>query len=119
MKIIVLGAGLVGRPMAEDLALEPGFEVTVADINEVALEKINNSLAISKIKKDLADPADIKKLVEDYDFVVNAVPGFMGYKTLEAIIQAGRNVVDISFFPEDPFQLDELAKDKQIGRAHV
>ena len=47
-------------------------------------------------------------------YVVTAVPGFMGYKTLEAVINAGKNVVDISFFPEDDLQLDELAKQKEV-----
>ena len=49
-----------------------------------------------------------------FDIVVTAVPGFMGYKTLEAVINAGKNVVDISFFPEDALQLDKLAKEKEV-----
>lgn len=110
MKIIVLGAGLVGGPMAEDLATESGFEVTVADINESALERIDSSLFISRIKRDLSDPAEVKNLVSDYDMVVSAVPGFMGYRTFEAVLLAGKNVIDIAFFPEDPFHLDDLAK---------
>lgn len=44
-----------------------------------------------------------------YDTVLNAVPGFMGYATLAAIIEAGRNVVDISFFAQDPFALNGAA----------
>jgi saccharopine dehydrogenase-like NADP-dependent oxidoreductase len=42
--------------------------------------------------------------------VVNSVPGFMGYKTLKTIIETGKNVVDIAFFPEDALELDFLAK---------
>jgi len=38
----------------------------------------------------------------------------MGYKTLEAVINAGKDVVDISFFPEDALQLDKLAKQKNV-----
>jgi saccharopine dehydrogenase-like NADP-dependent oxidoreductase len=38
------------------------------------------------------------------------VPGFMGFQTLKAVIEAKKNVVDISFFPEDPFLLDAVAK---------
>jgi saccharopine dehydrogenase-like NADP-dependent oxidoreductase len=33
---------------------------------------------------------------------------------LEAVINAGKNVVDISFFPEDALQLDKLAKQKEV-----
>ena len=38
----------------------------------------------------------------------------MGFNTLKSIIEAGKNVVDISFFPEDPFLLDDLAKEKGV-----
>ena len=112
MKIIVLGAGLVGGPMAIDLAKEKKFQVTVADINADNLGRITDP-SVSKIQKDLSDPVNVKNFVKDFDMVLNAVPGFMGFQTLKAIIEAGKNVIDIAFFPEDPFVLDELAK--QMG----
>ncbi|MBT7895808.1 MAG: saccharopine dehydrogenase, partial [Flavobacteriales bacterium] len=43
-----------------------------------------------------------------------AVPGFMGYKMMKDVISAGKNIVDISFYPEDPFGLDKLAKEKNV-----
>ena len=51
---------------------------------------------------DLRFPEEVTRLVGIYDMVINAVPGFMGFQTLKAIIEAGKNVVDISFFIEDP-----------------
>lgn len=39
MRILVLGAGLVGGPMAIDLAGNADFEVTVADNNSEALDR--------------------------------------------------------------------------------
>jgi len=114
MKIIVLGAGLVGRPMAIDLARDKNLQVTVADLNKKNLDLFPEEFQIKKIQKDFSNPAEVIKLVKGYDLVLSAVPGFMGFKTLEAIISAGKNVVDIAFFPEDPFQLDDLAKKKNV-----
>src|SRR5690606_32895639 len=37
-----------------------------------------------------------------------------GFATAKAVIESGRNMVDISFFPEDPFELDELAKKHNV-----
>ncbi|OFY93413.1 MAG: saccharopine dehydrogenase, partial [Bacteroidetes bacterium RIFCSPLOWO2_12_FULL_31_6] len=48
------------------------------------------------------------------DLVVCAVPGFLGFNTLKAIIEAEKNVIDISFFPENSFDLDALAKQKKV-----
>ncbi|KAA3615556.1 MAG: saccharopine dehydrogenase [Calditrichaeota bacterium] len=114
MKIIVLGAGLVGGPMAIDLAKEQNFKITIADRSAAALEKLAQQTQIQKINQDLSNPEDVKHLVKNYDFVINAVPGFMGFRTFEAVIQAGKNIVDIAFFPEDPFQLAKLAAEKNV-----
>lgn len=114
MKIVVLGAGLVGGPMAVDLAKEQHFIVTSVDKSQTALDKIGGTNRINTIQLDLSNPEKVKKLVKDFDMVVNAVPGFMGYSTLKSIIESGKNVVDISFFAEDPFSLDELAKEKGV-----
>ena len=114
MKIIVLGAGLVGGPMAADLSLDGRFDVAVADRSGDALDRLADRAAINPLKADLSRPEFVTELVRDYDFVVDAVPGFMGFKTLEAVIKAGRNVIDIAFFPEDPFLLDDLAAEHEV-----
>ena len=110
-KIIVLGAGLVGSVMAKDLAKD--HEVASVDFNEDALSTLSK-LGIHTIHADLSSSATIERLINDYDLVVGAVPGFMGYKMLETVIKAGKNCVDISFFPEDPFGLDDLAKEMGV-----
>jgi saccharopine dehydrogenase-like NADP-dependent oxidoreductase len=112
--VIVLGAGLVGGPMAIDLARDNEYNVTLVDVNPANLAKIDPAFAIEKVEKDLSDPNTVKALVGGFDYAINAVPGFMGYQTLKAIIETGINVVDIAFFPEDPFDLDQLAKEKDV-----
>ena len=114
MKILILGAGLVGGPMAIDLAKDSEFDITLADINNDSLDKIGVKNKISTIQKDLSDSKSIKEVVNDFDIVLNAMPGFMGYNTLKAIIESSKDVVDIAFFPEDPFTLDELAKKNNV-----
>lgn len=114
MKIIVLGAGLVGGPMARDLAGDGRFRVTVADISTAVLDKLTAQAPVSGVRADLVDPATVRDLVSGYDLVVGAVPGHMGFATLRAVIEAGRDMVDIAFFPEDPFELDELAKQRGV-----
>lgn len=115
MKVIVLGAGLVGAPMALDLAKDPGFEVTAADVNQSSLRALKSKdPQIETIQRDLSDPGEVTSLVADYDLVLSAVPGFMGYETAKAIIQAGKDCVDIAFYEEDPFTLDELAQAKNV-----
>jgi saccharopine dehydrogenase-like NADP-dependent oxidoreductase len=114
MKIIVLGAGLVGAPIAFDLASAGEFEVSVADKDLKALNKFAHSQEIQVIQSDLSNPEIVKKLAKGFDFVISAVPGHMGFQTLKATIEAGKNVIDIAFFPENLFDLDELAKENGV-----
>jgi saccharopine dehydrogenase-like NADP-dependent oxidoreductase len=111
MKVLVLGAGLVGGPMAIDLAKDGEFEVTSADVSPEALSKLSAYPGIETVRADLDNPQTIKFLAEGKDLVINAVPGFMGYRTVERLIGCGKDVVDIAFFPEDMFGLDEKAKE--------
>jgi saccharopine dehydrogenase-like NADP-dependent oxidoreductase len=116
MKIIVLGAGLVGKAMALDLASEPEFSLTSVDLKQEALAELATA-GIKVIGQDISQSEATKDLVSDYDLVINAVPGYLGFQSLKACLEAGRNVVDISFFPENPFELDSLAKGQNITAA--
>lgn len=110
MKIAVLGAGLVGGPMAGDLANDPAFEVTVADIDGAALERVGRDPRIVTKRADLRTREAIASVVADQDLVLSAVPGFMGYATLETVLQCKKSCVDIAFFPEDVLALGPLAE---------
>ena len=110
MKLVVLGAGLVGAPMALDLAKDPGSDVTVVDRRSDARARVAALGRVATRQLDLTDDAAVREAVADADLVLSAVPGHMGFRTLETVLALGRNVVDIAFFPEDPFALDALAK---------
>jgi lysine 6-dehydrogenase len=110
-KIIVLGAGLVGKAIAIDLA--KNFDVTSADISKEALQALTG-FSIATEQADLSNSDQLTTLIKPFDLVVGAVPGFMGFNTARTVIEAGKNMVDISFFPEDPFVLDELARKKNV-----
>ncbi len=114
MNITVLGAGLVGATIAVDLAGEPGFQVASVDRDQQALDRVASRGDVRTVQANLREEGRIGELVANADLVVCAVPGFMGFETLKQIIEAGKDVVDISFFGEDPFTLDELAKEKNV-----
>lgn len=113
MQIAILGAGMVGRAMAIDLAKK--YPVTSFDISEHSLQMLHQkNSAIKTVQADLGKYDTYNELLQEFDFVISAVPGFMGYRSLEAIIRAKKNVVDISFFPENALALDHLAKENDV-----
>lgn len=112
-KIIVLGAGMVGSAMAIDMAQK--HDVTVSDFNNNTLQKLKNKCSkLKTITLDVTKTIELKRVLEPFDLVICAVPGFLGFETLKTIIEAKKNVVDISFFPENAFELDKLAKHNNV-----
>ncbi|MBK8048961.1 MAG: hypothetical protein IPK16_18700 [Anaerolineales bacterium] len=69
---------------------------------------------MATLQANLRTPGVVAEIVGNADLLVVSVPGFMGYETLHGVIDAGKNVVDISFFPEDPFGLDRLAQQRNV-----
>jgi saccharopine dehydrogenase-like NADP-dependent oxidoreductase len=113
MKIAVLGAGMVGRTIAIDLA--SSFSVTSFDLSENNLQSLKEKNPTIEIQQaDLKNYDEYHNWLAPFDLVVTAVPGFMGYETLKAAINCEKNVADISFFPENVLDLDSLAKEKNI-----
>ena len=106
-KIIVLGAGMVGKAIAIDLS--KNNDVTAADIDQDSLAYLSENYSIKTIGVNLMEEDSIRSVIKEYDLVVSAVPGFMGFDTLRTVIEAGKNIVDISFMPEDFMELNALA----------
>lgn len=112
-KIIVLGAGMVGSAMAMDMAKNHG--VTLTDLSKEVLLKVKQKCIDLSIQQlDVTDKPSLQKAVEFHDLVICAVPGFLGFETLKSIIEAGKNVIDISFFPENSLDLHELAVQNNV-----
>ena len=112
---VVLGAGMVGSVIAEDLA-QSGFAVTVADNSSTPLgriaERSNGAIAIREV--DCSDQGVIASLASDADVVFGALPSWLGLNALQAVITSGKSYCDISFMAEDPRQFDQLAKDHGV-----
>jgi saccharopine dehydrogenase-like NADP-dependent oxidoreductase len=111
-RAIVLGAGMVGSVMALDLASDPGFEVTVADVRDEALARVAAKAPgrIRTLKVDLGSPEAIRSTVAPFDIVLGALSSRIGFGALKAVIEAGKPYCDISFMAEDFLELDALAR---------
>jgi len=111
-KIVVLGVGRVGKAIAVDLMDD--FDVTAVDTSDANLKSIQTKYSIKTLNADISEKEKLNEIVKDFDLVIGAVPGFIGFQTVKNVIEAGKDIVDISFFPEDPFLLNEIAKANNV-----
>jgi len=112
---------MVGRAMALDLARR--HEVLALDASRKGLDRLeaeaarDGSRPISTRVVDVTDESALAAAVQGRDLFVAAVPGFLGFRTLRALLEQGAPVVDISFFPESALDLDDLARARGVPAA--
>jgi hypothetical protein len=111
-KVVVLGAGMVGAAIARDLSDDAGLRVDVADVRSESLERVAERARVGKVRADLGNRDAVRRLVGGYDLVVGALPSVIGFETVRTVIEAGRDLVDISFMPENALELDGLARER-------
>jgi len=111
--VLVLGAGMVGTAIAIDMT--KSAHVTISDLNQKVLEKAKKKCeALELLELDVTRTEELFIALQPFDLVICAVPGFLGFQTLKSIIKAKKNVIDISFFPENSLDLDALAKENSV-----
>ena len=110
MKVLVLGAGNIGKAVAWDL--KDDFEVHVADINQEKLSEVSEFAV--PLELDASNFRELVNAMRSFDLVVGALPGSMGYRAVRASIAAGVDMVDVSFMPQNPLELRDEAENAGV-----
>ncbi|WP_297499502.1 saccharopine dehydrogenase C-terminal domain-containing protein [Thermococcus sp.] len=110
MKVLVLGAGNVGRAVAWDM--RDDFDVYVGDISEERLKAVSGFA--TPLRVDATDFDGLVEALKGFDLAVDALPGRFGYRAVKATIKAGTDMVDVSFMPENPLELRNEAERAQV-----
>ncbi|WP_425393260.1 saccharopine dehydrogenase C-terminal domain-containing protein [Caldisphaera lagunensis] len=113
LNIGIIGVGNVGKRAAYLLKNE-GFNVTLFDYNENSLKKVSNELNLSYKKVNVLDMQSCLSL-KDIDLAITSLPGSIAFNALKNIVSLGINVVDVSFFPEDPKDIGEIAEKNGVS----
>jgi saccharopine dehydrogenase-like NADP-dependent oxidoreductase len=113
MKVIVMGCGNIGSVAAEDLAKSMNSNaIVVADKNEERAKDVAKRIGtsnVSWIHSDLAKRDELIDTLKGFDLAMGFLPGNLGYRLAESCIEAHKDLVDVSFMPENPMQLNEAA----------
>ena len=102
-EVAVLGAGLVGSWIVENLASQ-GYHVLAIDSDQKRISKLE-SIATTihqKVNDDLIFSLGVK-------VIVNALPGRIGHSVRKSLLESGAMIADLAFTPEDPREMNEIA----------
>lgn len=113
MKVLIVGCGNIGAVAAEDLAKSmPSAEIVLADKDEgkakIVAQKIRRE-NVSCMQLDVSNKGKLVRSLKGFDLALGFLPGNLGYGLVEACIKAGKNLVDVSYMPQNPLMLDDMA----------
>jgi len=110
MKLLVLGAGVVGKSIAQSAAAMPIFHsITVADYNLNRAQEVARLIGAQSIQVDASEHSSLVEAMKQADMVISAIgPATrFGVSTLRAAIEARRTYIDIT---DDPVPTLEMLK---------
>jgi saccharopine dehydrogenase (NADP+, L-glutamate forming) len=109
-KVLILGAGLVVKPMVEYL-LKNNFELMVASpMKERADEMINGNPHGSSLDWSMDDPAMLEKLVSNHDITISLLPYKYHSDVAKVCLKHLKSLVTTSYIQPGIKDLDESAK---------
>jgi len=113
MKVLILGCGNIGSVATQDFAESmSSVEVFVADKNMVRAKEVAKAIGADNVAGIQLNASSYNELVhtlETFDLVMGFLPGDLGYRLLEACVDVGKNLVDVSYMPENPLTLNDEA----------
>jgi len=119
--ILVIGAGMMGRAVAFDLATFSKFEkITISDRDKETLESAKKFLADKKINHELIDVKDEEKVKDNfkkYDVVVSAIPYHFNYFLTKTVIDTNTHFIDLggnNTIVEKQIELSDLAEKNNV-----
>ena len=116
MKVLILGCGKIGSVIAKDFAESTdGAKIVVADRDRKRAEEVASSIKDATwVTVDATDYTGLVEILKGFDLAIGALPGDYGYQALKAAVEAGISIVDVSFTPENPLELDGAAKEAGV-----
>ncbi|MEM3536724.1 MAG: saccharopine dehydrogenase family protein [Candidatus Bathyarchaeia archaeon] len=118
MKVLIVGCGNIGAVAAEDFAKSvPTAKVVLADKDEGKAKSVAQKIRgenVSYMQLDVSNKDKLVHSLEGFNLALGFLPGNLGYSLVDACIKAGKNLVDVSYMPQNPLMSNDAAV-----KAHV
>ncbi len=114
-RIVVLGAGMVAKPMVDYFLDRCNYRVLIATRTVSKADKIINGRPGGRSMSWTIDQTDVlEEIVRDVDLVVSLLPPTMHVPVAQACLRHRINMVTASYISPEMEALDEQAKEKGI-----
>jgi saccharopine dehydrogenase-like NADP-dependent oxidoreductase len=114
-KVLVLGAGLVARPLVRYLLENANVQLTLADLFvEKAQALINGHPQGNAVQLNVEDSEALQTLIRPVDVVVSLLPWVHHLKVAKLCLELNKHLVTASYVKPEMQALDEEAKKRGL-----
>jgi len=95
-KVLLLGGGKIGRMITKLLLSAGDFEVTIADIDEAALQRLAQRTGAKTMQLDASDEEQLAAALKDRDIVISALSYRFNPTVAKAALASGVSYFDLT-----------------------
>ena len=115
-RVLLLGAGKIGRMIARLLVDTGDYDVVVGDVHEPSLERIASRTGVATLNVDATDRAALDRAMQGRDTVISALSFHHNPLVAEAALAAGVNYFDLTEDMATTRRVREIAAQAKPGQ---
>ena len=118
-RVLLLGAGKIGRMIARLLVDAGDYDVLVGDSSPEALKLISSRIGVTTVKLDVESSEDLAKALAGRDTVISALSYYHNPRVAEAALAAGASYFDLTEDVETTRRVRAVAAKAQPGQVFM
>jgi saccharopine dehydrogenase-like NADP-dependent oxidoreductase len=115
-KVLLLGAGKIGRMIARFLVDSGDYDLLVADANSAALERLRQRVDVATHDVNAGDHDSLLRLMRGRDTVISALSFHFNPGVARAALEAGCSYFDLTEDISTTDQVQQIAADAKSGQ---
>jgi len=115
-RVLLLGAGKIGRMIAKLLAPTGEFDICVADASEEALARIARQSGVDVLRADADDRQQLTAALKGRDSVISALSYFHNPRVAEAALATGCSYFDLTEDIGTTARVRQIAQEARAGQ---
>jgi saccharopine dehydrogenase-like NADP-dependent oxidoreductase len=115
-RVLLLGAGKIGRMIARLLVDSGDYDVVVGDADPAALARIAERTGVETLEVNVEEPSALAAALADRDTVISALSYYFNPRVAEAALAAGVSYFDLTEDVETTRRVREIAQQASQGQ---
>ncbi len=115
-RVLLLGAGKIGRMIARLLVDSGDYRVIVGDASPAAIDRISSRIGVDTVLVDVESPEQLARALTGCDTVISALSFYYNPRVAEAALAAGASYFDLTEDVATAGRVREIAERARDGQ---